>query len=259
MFPSGTIIKEIFNINNENQFNDLCLQIFDYQYNHNVIYKHYIEKLNPDISLIKHYTNIPCLPIDFFKTHKILSSDDTIQTTFRSSGTTGMTSSEHHIVNLKIYEQSFIKAFINIYGNPEQYTFLALLPSYSERNDSSLIYMTEKLMQISNKTDNGFYLYNHEELFEKLSELEKRKEKTILFGVSFALIDFFGNYKIPLKHTTIIETGGMKGRKKEIVRDELHTFIKNASGLSDIHSEYGMTELLSQAYAKKNNQYKTPP
>ncbi len=252
------LTEKIFKIETEEQFNKLALQIFEYQYNENKVYRSYIQKLNIQVDSVKHYTKIPCMPIDFFKTHTVLSSNKTIQTIFRSSGTTGMTTSEHHIIDLNVYEQSFIKAFTNIYGKAEDYTFLALLPSYSDRNDSSLIYMTEKLMQISNKKDNGFYLYNHLELFNKLKELDEKKGKIILIGVSFALSDFFEEFKINLKNTIIIETGGMKGRKKEIVREELHALIKNATGLEEIHSEYGMTELLSQAYAKKNNQYKTP-
>ncbi len=259
MFPTDTILKDIFNISNENQFNKLSLQVFEYQSKYNKVYGSYLNILNINTSKIKHYKDIPFLPIDFFKTHKIITGNKTIQTTFRSSGTTGMTTSEHHIVDLNIYEQSFIKVFTNIYGKAENYTFLALLPSYSDRNDSSLIYMVEKLMNISNKKDNGFYLYNHKELSNKLNELEKTKTKTILIGVSFALSDFFEEYQIALKNTTIIETGGMKGRKKEIVREELHALIKNATGLAEIHSEYGMTELLSQAYSKRDNQYLPPP
>ena len=254
-----TLIKNIFKIKTERQFSEIALQTFNFQYNNNPVYGSYIKKLNTDISKIKHYKDIPFLPIDFFKTHTILSSEEKVQTTFRSSGTTGMTPSQHHITNLSIYEKSFINAFEQFYGNIKDYTFLALLPSYSERNNSSLIYMVERLMQISNKTDNGFYLYNHEDLYKKLNELEAKKQKTILIGVSFALIDFFEEFKISLSSTTIIETGGMKGRKKEIVREELHKIIKSATGLKNIHSEYGMTELLSQAYAKTENKYKSPP
>jgi len=258
MFKKDRIIKDIFNIKNDEQFNNISLQVFEYQYNYNEIYRTYINKLNVRISEIKHYKDIPCMPIDFFKTHKILSSENKIETTFRSSGTTGMTTSEHHITDLSIYEKSFIKTFDFFYDKPEDYTFLALLPSYSERNDSSLIYMVEKLMQISNKKDNGFYLYNHRDLFLKLTDLEKQNKKTILIGVSFALLDFFEVFKIPLNNTTIIETGGMKGRKKEIIREELHSVIKKATGLKEVHSEYGMTELLSQAYAKSENKYFSP-
>lgn len=259
MLLINTIIKDIFNVKNEEQFNKYALQIFNFQYNNNNIYKSYVKKLKINISEIKHYKNIPFLPIDFFKTHTILSSEKQIQTIFKSSGTTGLTTSKHKIIDLTIYEKSFINTFKLFYGNPKDYIFLALLPSYSEQKNSSLIYMVDKLMQISNKPDNGFYLYNHNDLFYKLKELENKRQKTILFGVSFALLDFFEIYKPNLKSTIIIETGGMKGRKKEIVREELHKIIKKATGLKNIHSEYGMTELLSQAYAKSKNKYRTPP
>jgi len=251
-------ISEIFSIKNESDFNRIALKIFNFQYAKNKIYRNYIEELNTDISKIKHCTQIPFLPIDFFKTHKIISSDKEIQSIFRSSGTSGITRSEHHISDLSIYEKSFTETFKQFYGKPENYVLLALLPSYSEQGSSSLIYMVQKLMQISGKPDNGFYLYNHKDLFKKLKQLETEKQKSILFGVSYALIDFFEQYKIKLSHTTIIETGGMKGRKKEIVREELHKILKNATSLKHIHSEYGMTELLSQAYAKTENRYETP-
>ncbi len=259
MINTKKIISDIFNIKNEEQFNRTALKIFDFQYTRNSVYNDYIKHLKINKTHINHYSQIPFLPIDFFKTHQILSSDKPVQTTFKSSGTTGLQTSSHHIIDLNVYEKSFIKTFNIYYGNPEKYTFLALLPSYSERNDSSLIYMTEKLMKISNKKNNGFYLYNYEELYHKLNELEQKKEKTLLIGVSFALSDFFELYKIELTHTQIIETGGMKGRKKEIVREELHQIIKKASKIKEVHSEYGMTELLSQAYAKKSNRYQTPP
>ncbi|MCD6556528.1 MAG: acyltransferase [Bacteroidales bacterium] len=259
MLSTNTITKDIFNINKDEQFNKISLQIFNYQLIHNIVYQTYIKELNINTSKIKHYKDIPFLPIDFFKTHKVISSDKKIQTNFRSSGTNGITRSNHHIIDLSVYDKSFTNTFKLFYGKPENYTFLALLPSYSEQGNSSLIYMLEKLMQISNNPDNGFYLYNHSQLADKLSELEKQNRKIILFGVSFALIDFFKNYHINLKNTTIIETGGMKGRKKEIVREELHKIIKTATGLKHIHSEYGMTELLSQAYAKTENRYANPP
>ncbi len=252
-------ISDIFKIKKETEFNKIALQIFHFQYKNNDTYRNYIKGLNTDISKIKHYTEIPFLPVDFFKTHKIISSEKEIKTTFRSSGTSGISRSEHHIIDLSIYEKSFLKTFEKFYGKPENYVFLALLPSYSEQGSSSLIYMVKKLMQVSKNKENGFYLYNHEDLYEKLKKLENKKQKSILFGVSFALIDFFEKFKIDLKYTTITETGGMKGRKKEIVREELHGIIKNATGLKQIHSEYGMTELLSQAYAKKQNYYLAPP
>lgn len=254
-----SLIKEIFKIESEEAFNEISLKVFNYQYKHNDIYRAFIDNLNVNTSEILRYKDIPCIPIDFFKTHQVLTGNKKIQATFKSSGTTGPATSSHHITDLNIYEESFLKTFNIFYGNPEHYTFLALLPSYLERNDSSLVYMVQKLTDISNKKDAGFYLYNHQELFEKLSVLEKRNEKTLLIGVSFALLDFFKNYTVKLRNTTIIETGGMKGRKKEMVREELHSVIKSATGLPQIHSEYGMTELLSQAYSQKNMLYKTPP
>lgn len=259
MINENKIAEDIFSIKTESNFNKICLQIFEYQSNNNNTYNNYIKELKLNTSKIKHYKDIPFLPIDFFKTHNVIISNKEIQTTFSSSGTTGLTTSKHHITDLSIYEQSFIKTFEQFYGNIKDYTFLALLPNYSERNGSSLIYMVEKLMKISNNASNGFFLYNLNDLFNKLQELENKKQKTILIGVSFALIDFFEKYKINLKNTTIIETGGMKGRKKEIIREELHKIIKDASGLKHIQSEYGMTELLSQAYAKTENRYASPP
>lgn len=259
MNSAKTIINNIFKIKNEEQFNKIALQILNYQYQNNIVYRNYTEKLNIDILQIKHFNDIPFLPIDFFKTHNIKSSKKEIQAIFKSSGTAGTSRSKHYISDLKVYEKSFLKTFNIFYGKPENYTFLALLPSYSEQGNSSLIYMIEKLMQHSGNPHNGFYLYNHDELFSKLNFLEKKKQKTILIGVSFALLDFFEEYRLKLKNTIIIETGGMKGRKKEIVREELHKIIKFASGLKNLHSEYGMTELLSQAYAKTENNYKTPP
>jgi len=252
-------ISEIFKIITEKEFNELAIQIFGYQYKNNTTYKTYTNNLGVSISEIKHYKQIPFLPVDFFKSHKILSTKKKTEIVFKSSGTTGMTRSNHYIADLKIYEKSFTETFKLFYGNPEDYVFLALLPSYSEQGNSSLIYMVEKLMQKSGKKDNGFYLYNHGDLADKLVKLEKQRKKTILFGVSFALLDFFEKYHLDLNHTTIIETGGMKGRKKEIIREELHRIIKEATGLKQIHSEYGMTELLSQAYAKDENKYTSPP
>ncbi len=255
----NNLISEIFSIKTDTKFNETALKIFRFQYQNNETYKQYVDKLKINFSEIKHYSQIPFLPIDFFKTHKILSSDKEIKTIFRSSGTSGIARSKHYVTDLSVYEKSFTGTFKQFYGNPENYIFSALLPSYSEQGSSSLIYMVEKLMQISDKPDNGFYLYNHEKLYRKLKELEEKKQKNILFGVSFALLDFFEKYKIKLKNTIIIETGGMKGRKKEMVREEMHRIIQNATGLKHIHSEYGMTELLSQAYAKKQNRYLAPP
>ncbi|NPA67917.1 MAG: acyl transferase [Chlorobi bacterium] len=251
--------SDIFNIKNEKKFNDRATEIFRFQYKNNPVYAEYINNLNIKISKIKHYKQIPFLPIDFFKTHKIISKNKQHKLIFKSSGTTGMQRSKHYVAEPEIYEKSFNETFDMFYGNPEQYAVLALLPSYSEQGNSSLIYMVEKLMQKSKNPGNGFFLYNHDELFARLKKLEAQKQKTVLFGVSYALLDFFHNYKLKLENTIIIETGGMKGRKKEIIREELHKKLKKASGLPHIHSEYGMTELLSQAYAQTTDKYKTPP
>jgi len=254
-----TLSEKIFNIKNNDEFNHICLNVFKIQANENLLYKKYINELKINIDKIRHYTNIPFLPIDFFKTHKVISGKQNVDLIFNSSGTTGSNVSTHYVTDRAIYERSFLDCFNLFYGTPKQYTFLALLPSYLEREASSLVYMVQTLIKESNNTDSGFYLYNHDKLQQKLTFLEKNGKKTILIGVSFALTDFFQNYNFDLKHTIVIETGGMKGRKKEITKEELHELIKKGSGLSNIHSEYGMTELLSQAYSKGDNRYFSPP
>lgn len=255
----NSLEKEIFNIKNSEQFNSVCIKIFKFQYTGNFIYKRYVDELKIEVSDISTYKQIPFLPIEFFKTHKVITGTRAVQKIFSSSGTTSLNTSTHYICDTSLYEKSFIKTFTEFYGSAKNYTILALLPSYLERNDSSLVYMVKKIMDLSKKKDNGFYLYNFKDLYEKLTELELAEKKVLLTGVSFALIDFFKTYKLKLKNTTIIETGGMKGRKEEITREELHTIIKEGSGVKNIHSEYGMTELLSQAYSKGNDLYKTPP
>ena len=255
----NSLKKEIFNIKNSEQFNSVCINVFKFQYSNNLIYKRYVDELKVDISKINSYKQIPFLPIEFFKSHKIISGNKKILQIFKSSGTTGINTSTHYVCDTSLYMKSFIKTFTGFYGSPKNYTILALLPSYLEREDSSLVFMIKELMNISNKPDNGFYLKNYEELHTKIRTLEKNKQKTIIFGVSFALLDLFNAYEIELNHTTIIETGGMKGRKKEMTREELHYILKEAANLNNIHSEYGMTELLSQAYSSGNYRYLTPP
>lgn len=251
--------NEILNISNKYEFEKLCIKIFKYQSKKNQIYKKYINYLGLNSDKITKINDIPFLPIEFFKTHKIITGNKNIEIIFTSSGTSGINTSRHHVADLKIYEQSFFNTFEIFYDKPEKYSILALLPSYLERTGSSLIYMTEKLIKKNKKGIGGFYINNFNDLYSKLLELEKNNQKTILLGVSFALIDFFEKYKMQLKNTIIMETGGMKGRKKEPVKEELHNFLKNASGVKNIHSEYGMTELLSQAYSKGKNIFKTPP
>ena len=251
--------NSIFNIRNHNDFNKIALEIFQFQAENCAVYKEFITLLNINISVVKSVNEIPFLPIQFFKSHKVLATKNTIQKTFLSSGTTGNTQSKHHVTDLSIYEKSFTKGFENLYGAIENYTVLALLPSYLERDGSSLIYMANSFIKKSNKPKSGFYLNNLEELHKNLIELDKNNDKTLLIGVSFALLDLVEVYKFDLKNTIIMETGGMKGRRKELIREELHQVLSSGFGVENIHSEYGMTELLSQAYSKGNGIFECPP
>lgn len=201
---------------------------------------------------------IPFLPIQFFKSHEVVSSKDPIQKTFTSSGTTGMITSKHLITDVTLYEQSYQNAFSEFYGNIEDYAVLALLPSYLEREGSSLIYMVQDLIDRSNNENSGFYLHNYNELISKLIELDASGQNIILIGVTYALLDLIEIQKFQLKNTIIMETGGMKGKRKEIIREELHAILCDGFGVSSIHSEYGMTELLSQAYSLGNGIFECP-
>jgi hypothetical protein len=202
---------------------------------------------------------IPFLPIQFFKSREVLSSLEEVQEIFTSSGTTGSITSKHLVTDINLYKESYLKGFAHFYGNIEEYTILALLPNYLEREGSSLVFMVADLIQKSKKLESGFYLDNMQELAEKLTELDKKGQKTLLIGVSFALLDLTEMQQFNLKNTTIMETGGMKGRRKELVREELHAILKDGFGVTEIHSEYGMTELLSQGYSKGNGLFETPP
>lgn len=254
-------MKKIISINSNNSpdFEKLALEIFQFQAKNNAVYKQFIELLNIQPSTIKKLTNIPFLPIEFFKSHKIVATTNKIQQTFLSSGTTGMQQSKHFVTDISLYEESYLNGFNNFYGNIENYTVLALLPAYLEREGSSLIYMVDDFIKKSKKPKSGFYLDNLEELAKNLKELDKKGEKTLLIGVSFALLDLVETYKFQLKNTIIMETGGMKGRRKELIREELHEILKEGFGVKEIHSEYGMTELLSQAYSKGNGIFECPP
>jgi hypothetical protein len=210
-------------------------------------------------SSISTIEEIPLLPIQLFKSREVLSSIAEVQEIFTSSGTTGSSTSKHLVTDINLYKESYLKGFSHFYGNIEEYTLLALLPNYLEREGSSLVFMVADLIQKSKKTESGFYLDNMQELAEKLSELDKTKQKTLLIGVSFALLDLIEMQQFNLKNTTIMETGGMKGRRKELVREELHAILKDGFGVTEIHSEYGMTELLSQGYSKGNGLFETPP
>ncbi|PKQ62803.1 acyl transferase [Labilibaculum filiforme] len=250
--------EEIFAIANENDFEKTAFQVFQYQATNNKVYKEYLEHLKIDISTIKTISQIPFLPIDFFKSHKVISTDKEAQAIFTSSGTTGNLTSRHYVPNLKIYEASFTKGFEQYYGSVDDYCILALLPSYLEREGSSLIYMMEKLIKDSKHEKSGFYLHNHEELIATIADLKKQNQKILLLGVSFALLDLAEQHQLNLDGVIVMETGGMKGRRKEITREELHAFLTERLGVEKIHSEYGMTELLSQAYSKGDSLFFTP-
>lgn len=251
--------EKIFSISSEQDFNKITLEVFRFQYDNNPVYRKFSDLLNIDPGQVKTLDKIPFLPIDFFKSHTVLSSKDEIQKTFTSSGTTGAKTSKHHVTDLSIYEQSFNLGFQRFYGDIKDYVVLALLPSYLEREGSSLIYMAQHLIEKSGHSDSGFYLNNLSELQSKLISLDNQGQKVLLIGVSFALLDLAENFQFNLKNTIIMETGGMKGRRKEMIREELHHILKKGFGVSAIHSEYGMTELLSQAYSFGNGIFECPP
>lgn len=253
-----TDFHSIFNIKNDADFKDLVLKVFKYQFENNKVYRSFCDLIYKHPSDVKHIEDIPFMPIQFFKTHSVLSSKNPIQTTFTSSGTSGSQTSKHLVTDLAMYENSFTKAFQHFYGNPEDYTILALLPSYLEREGSSLIYMVEHLIKLSKFNESGFYLNNTIELKHTLESLESQGRKTLLIGVSFALLDLVERFQFNLKNTIVMETGGMKGRRKELVRSELHEQLQKGFGVKHIHSEYGMTELLSQAYSKGNGIFSAP-
>ena len=249
---------KIFAKHTEETFEMLSLEVFRFQAQNNSIYKKYLDFLNIDISNIKTLNAIPYLPIALFKSHEVICKPNKRAITYTSSGTGG-TQSKHIVHDLSIYEESFIRGFELFYGSIKEYTILALLPSYLERKGSSLLYMCEKMIGISGKKESGFYLNEHELLYETLKKLESKNRKTLLIGVSFGLLDFTENYKMKLKNTLVMETGGMKGRRKELIREELHQTLARGFNQKEIHSEYGMTELLSQAYSRGNKRFECPP
>ncbi len=248
--------EEIFSIQNNDQFEEIALNVFRFQAENNLVYRSFIEFLNVNPNNIHSIEKIPFLPIRFFKSHEIISGNGKPEKIFTSSGTTGSQNSQHFVSDLSFYRESLKYSFQHFYGNFLDYTIFALLPSYLERQGSSLIDMVE--FWLSESGSGGFYLYNHEELYKDLIQHEKSGKKAILIGVSFALLDFLEKFQLNLKNTIVMETGGMKGRKEEITREELHRILKKGFGLDEIHSEYGMTELLSQAYSKGNSRFETP-
>ena len=249
---------DIFNISSHKQFEKMALKVFRFQYDNNEVYRQFCDLVNQNKETVKSLKKIPFLPIQFFKSHDVLSSTDNAQTIFISSGTTGSITSRHIVTDLNWYEQSYLQAFSQFYGNIEDYTVLALLPSYLERQGSSLIHMVEDLIQLSNNADSGFYLNNYDALVSKLLEQEKDGKNVLLIGVTFALLDLLEKQNFKLENTIIMETGGMKGRRKEMIREELHAILTKGFGVNAIHSEYGMTELLSQAYSLGEGIFECP-
>ena len=250
--------QDIFTISSQKQFEKIALKVFRFQYENNLVYQEFCDFLNTDVQKVKSLEQIPFLPIQFFKSHNVVSSTDAIQDVFTSSGTSGMITSKHLVTDTSLYEQSYRTAFSQFYGNIEDYVVLALLPSYLERSGSSLIYMVKDLIERSNNEHSGFYLNNYDELIAKLVALDNAGENVILIGVTYALLNLVEKQKFQLKNTIIMETGGMKGKRKELIREELHEILCDGFGVSSIHSEYGMTELLSQAYSLGNGIFECP-
>ena len=240
-------------------FTARALEIFRWQYAHNPLYRDYTDILGVDPGSVRTLTEIPFLPVSFFKTHAVRTGEFVPEIVFESSGTTGTGGSRHEVKELGLYKKSFTEGFERFYGPVTDWCIIGLLPAYLERSHSSLVLMVHELIGKSCHSDSGFYLYEHEALYRLLQQLEERGQKTLLIGVTFALLDFAEKYSLTLRHTVVMETGGMKGRRKEITRPELHHFLMQRLGLRSIHAEYGMTELLSQAYSAGNGLFDTPP
>lgn len=239
-------------------FDALALEIFRHQSEENLVYKNYIEALGVNIRSVNTIEQIPFLPIRFFKSHVVTTGNFNPLAVFESSGTTGSINSRHFLKELSLYEESFIRSFQQLYGNIENYVVIGLLPSYLERNNSSLVYMVNKMIQISGKPESGFYLNEFEKLAVTLQKLEEKNQKVLLIGVTFGLLDFAEQFPTSLSNTIVVETGGMKGRREEMIRAEVHTLLKSSFGLDVIHSEYGMTELLSQAWSTGGGVFQCP-
>lgn len=252
--------NRVFDIQTEEEFNNLCLEVFKFQYQNCEVYRRFSDSLGIQAETIKYFSQIPFLPVEFFKTHEILSvpkSNETI--IFTSSTTTSQSPSKHYVNDITVYEKSFLKGFELFYGKPNDYCILALLPGYLERSGSSLVYMFDRLIKLSADINSGFFLHNYDELIEVIKSLKINGKKTILIGVTYALLDL-SELGIKLSDNFIVmETGGMKGKRREMIKEELHSFLKQKLGINTIHSEYGMTELLSQAYSKGDGIFECPP
>ncbi|MCX6256747.1 MAG: acyl transferase [Bacteroidia bacterium] len=251
--------KDIFEIRDEADFHEAAMQIFRFQAVHCPVYFDYLSYLKTDYLQIKQLQDIPFMPAEFFKVHRVITNSMNAEEIFLSSGTTGMEASRHFVHSLDLYRESYSRTFTRFYGNIGDYCILALLPSYLERTGASLIYMVKGLMELSKCNGQGFFAHDFDALNQLLLLNEKTQQKTLLIGVSFALLDFAEKYRPVLSNTIVMETGGMKGRRNEITRIELHDILRHAFGIDQVHSEYGMTELLSQAYSRGNGRFFSPP
>ena len=250
--------KRIFS-NAETEFDSIALDMFHFQFRENAFYHDYCSAIKVKPESVTSIEKIPFLPIQFFKSRDIVTTSFSPEIIFESSGTTTSTNSRHLIKDLGIYEESFEKTFAAFYGPVSNFCIIGLLPSYLERMNSSLVWMVNDLVNKSGHAESGFYLYDHGRLREQLEENERTGQQTLLIGVTYALLDFFEANPLPLKHTIIMETGGMKGRRVELPRESVHNFIRERTGVAAVHAEYGMTELLSQAYAKNDGLFRCPP
>jgi len=251
--------EQIFRMKVE-EVEDLALAMFAQQVNTIPIYGKYVSALGIDAAAVTSIRDIPFLPIQFFKTHRVGAEEENADVTlFESSGTSGQVNSRHYVNDIHLYEKSFLSCFSTFFGSVDNYCILGLLPSYLERGQSSLVYMVDRLIRDSHHPASGFYLHNHHELFATIRQLEESKQPALLFGVTYALLDFAERYSSKLNYVNIIETGGMKGRRQELLRTEVHTILKERFSKPHIYSEYGMTELLSQAYSLKDGVFATPP
>lgn len=250
-------IDQIFSVTPDT-FTEVALQVFRYQYQQVDIYRRYCDGLKRHPGNVADVSDIPFLPIEFFKTHPVISEGKTAVKVFESSGTTGQITSKHRVADLQVYEQSFKRCFNRFYGDIKDYVVLALLPSYLERDNSSLVYMAKSMIEESRQNASGFFLNDFEKLYDWLDVLKNGKRKVVLLGVTFALLDFAEQYKIDFPELIVMETGGMKGRREELTRAEVHLQLRTAFDVMHIHSEYGMTELLSQGYSAGEGLFKTP-
>ena len=261
MLSEKEIRTRLFHHLPETDFNTLALAVFHYQFNHNAIYNRFVKSLKIEVNALRHYTDIPFIPIEFFKTQKVVSDTTDIARAvqFTSSGTTGQITSTHYVQDEGLYTESFLKGFELFYGDVQHYCILALLPNYLERTGSSLVYMFDDLIKRSKHPLSGFYLHNTNELIQTLNALKQTPQKVLLLGVTYALLDLAEHTLALGDNVIVMETGGMKGRRKEMIKEEIHAELKQRLYASAIHSEYGMTELLSQAYSKQDGLFQCPP